>query len=514
MIKTRLALPALAALAAVAIAGCGGGSSSDVAGLAPPDSLFFVEGTLRPTGSLKENVDSIASKVAGVDDLGDLIVEELEKSAREDGEPLDFEAEVEPWLGEEAGVAFKGLEGSDSSEPLVIVETTDGAAAKRFVEKQTRERKVPYEDGSYEGVDFKVGGKEGDAIGAIGEYLVVANDEAAFKAAVDASNGESLADESRFSEAMSNAADGSLADIYADVGGLIDKSGGQVDPQVRELLQKMGIDLSEATAFASVVPSSDQIELVVSSEHVGEGMTGGDASALIGELPADSFAALGYSDFNELLEDELDQLDANGIPGELEPHQLKQTLNAIGIDLDKIAASLGEAAAFAEGTDRASLGGALVLTSDSGEAAKAVANLGVLLRNTGTPGVTAVGGEASGFSIRKPELGSKPLVVAAKGTRVAIGYGLAPTLRGLGVAGGETLSDDPTYREAVAALGDTPISGFVTGGAALRLAEALVPHTKTGFWKATRYLKHIAYIAIGSASGGEPNTSRNVIGIK
>jgi hypothetical protein len=518
MIKTRLPLPVLAVAAAVAIAGCGGsggGSSSDLAGVAPPDSLVFVEGKLRPSGTLKSNVDSIASKVAGVDDLGNLIVEELEKSAREDGEPFDFEGEVGPWLGEEAAIAFKGLGHEESSEPLVIVETTDEAAARKFVDLRAGDSEVPYEDGSYEGVDFKVGGKEGNAIGVLDEFLVIANDEAAFKAAVDATNGESLADESRFSDAMSNATGGSLADVYADVGGLIDKSGGQIDPQARELLENAGIDPSEATAVASVVPGAEQVEVDLSSDLGGEQAPSGDVSELLGSMPGNAFAALAVAGFNGQLEEAIDELDASGVSGEIPPHKLKSTLKAMGIDLDKIAASLEGAAIFAEGSGRANLGGALVLTtSDSSEAAETVAHIGTLLRNFGAPGVTAVTGKASGFSIHSAELGHYPLVVVAKEKRIAIGYGLAQTLRGIEAGGEGTLGDQPAYKAAVSALGGTPISAYVAGPGALALAEALVPKTKTGFWEATPYLKKIEYVALGTDAGGDRATAKLIAGIE
>jgi hypothetical protein len=515
MIKTRLALPVLAA--AAAIAGCGGGSSSssEIAGLAPPDSLVFVEGKLRPTGSLKANVDSIASKVAGVDSLGSLIVEELEKSAREDGEPFDYEKEVAPWLGEEAGIAFKSFEHGDTSEPLVLVETSSGAAARKFVEKQTEESKVPYKDGSYEGVDFKVGGKEGNAIGVLGEFLVVANDEALFKEAVDASNGESLADESRFSDAISAATDGSLADAYVDVGGLIEHSHSTIQPQLLQALKTSGLDPSEATAVVSLVPGADQVELDVSADVGGEVPPAGDASKTLGSLPGDAFVALASTGFGERLQEALDELDKNGIPGRLPPNQLKKGASGLGFDLDKIAASLQDAGLFASGTASEDLGGALVLTTnDSSEIVTAIRTIGLLVRQSGTPGVTALSGKVNGFSVRSPKLGPKPLVVATKGDRVAIGYGLQKTLFALGVGNGPMLSETTEYKEAADALGDTPISGFIDGGRALALAETLVPASDRGFHQAAPYLGHIRYIAIGSGSEGDRATAKLIAGIE
>jgi hypothetical protein len=251
----------------------------------------------------------------------------------------------------------------------------------------------------------------------------------------------------------------------------------------------------------------------LSSDLGGEEAPSGDASTLIGSLPAGSFAALGASGFDEQVKEAIDRLDTEGIPGQVPPNQLKSSLNAIGIDLDKIAASLEDAAVFAQGSRKNSLGGALVLTSNSGEAAKTVANLGLLLRRTGAPGVTAVSsGGASGFSIHTPELGKKPLVVVAKGERVAIGYRLAPALQGLATEG-ETLSDVAGYKAAVSALGDTPISGFVDGARALSLAEALVPPSETGFQEAKRYLKSIEYIAIGTGSSDGLATAKLIVGV-
>lgn len=516
MIKTRLALPVFAAMAAFAIAGCGGGggSSSGIAGLAPPDSLVFVEGRLRPTGSLESDVDSLAGTIAGVDNLGNLIVEELEKSAREEGEPFDFEKEVEPWLGQEAGVALKSFEGKDTSQPLVIVETTDGAAAQRFVEKQTGQSKVPYKDGSYEGVDFEVGGKEGNAIGVADEFLVIANDEAAFKEAVDASNGESLADESVFSDTMSKATEGSLADVYADVGGLFEKSGNEANPIAAKILQNQGLDISEATLVASLVPDADRIEVEVSSKVGEETPPSGDASDLLASLPPRSFAAFAGAGFGERLKEIVDVFDEEGIPGQLEPHQLKSSVRQVGIDIDKVASSLEDAAVFAEGASKADLGGAFLATTDSKETVEAIDTLGKLVRGAGAPGVTALGGKVSGFSIRSPELGNRPLVVAATEKRVAIGYGLAQTLRAAEAGPGPTLGDQPGYKAAVDALGSTPIGGYVSGPGALTLAEALVPHKETGFWEATRYLKHIGYIAIGSSTEGDQGTTKMIVGIE
>lgn len=518
MIKVRLSISAFAVLAVLFAAGCG--SSSDGAGsdtpasLAAPGSLVYVEGNLKPTGQLKSNVDAVANKIAGIDDLGEFVVSELESSSDSEGEPVDFATEVEPWLGETAGVAFEHLEGEELSEPLIAIQTTNAKATQEFIDKQASGGKDPYEDLSYEDIDFKVGGPEGNATGVIGEWAVIADNEKAFKAAVDASNGESLAGEDRFQTAFEAASEGSLADIYVDVGGLFNESGGKTEEQAEQIFKSSGVDPSEATAVASVIPGSDQVEVELSSDLGGEKAPSGDASKLLGTMPAGSVAAFAASGFGEQLEEAVDELDESGIPPELPPNKLKSTLSQVGIDLDKIAASLEEAAVYAEGNSRESLGGAMVVTANGNEAAEAIAALGTLLRGANVPGVTAVSGKASGFSIRSSELGDKPIVVVAEDGRIAIGYGLAEALQGLALGSGPTLSGSAAYKAAVSSLGNTPISAYVNGASALHLAEALVPRSKKDFWEAVPYLKKIEFLALGSVPSDDLATAKLIAGLE
>jgi hypothetical protein len=515
MLKSRLTIGALAIVAVIAIAGCGGGGGStpSAAQFAAPGSVVYLEAKLSLPASTKAEVDSLAQTIAGIKDLSSYIVTKLEGSAQESGATLDFASEVEPWLGSDAGVSFKRVQDGELAEPLIAIATTNPEATQRFVDEQASQSSNDFRGASYEGIDFEVGGAEDNAVGVVDEFLLIADGEKQFKAAVDASQGDSLADEDRFEEAISAASNDSVADVYLDVGGLIGQGEGEIDPQAGELLSSSGLDPGEATAVASVLPGPEQIEIDFSSDLNGQKAPAGDASKLLGGLPAGSLAAFAGTDFGEQLKEAINNLDAAGIPPQVKPHQLKSTLSAAGIDLEKIADSIEEAAVFAEGTNRDDLGGALVLTSSSTEATKAIADLGTLLRSARVPGVTAVSGKASGFSIRSDELGPKPVVVVAKGDRIAIGYGLAPALAALAAGSGSTLEGTAAYKEAVSSLDGTPISGFADGPAALRLAEALVPRSKTDFWEAQPYLKKIRYIAIGTGSEDEIATARVIAGV-
>jgi len=516
-IRPVLALFSAAAISAALAGGCGdeGSSGSKVAELAPAGVPIFAEAALQPEGELKSNADAAAQRIAGIDDLGGFIVEELESAAGEDGEAVDFEAEVQPWLGEH-GAAY--WDSGNTDEANLIVETTDPDATQEFIDNQVEQSKDSYESKSYEGVDYVFGGEDGtDAIGVIGDFLVATQGDARFRQAVEISeDGESLAAEDTFAEAISAASEGSLLDVYLDVGKLLEESDNQIDPQARQVLRNAGVDPSEATAVASVVPGADQVKVEFSSDLAGQEAPTGDASELLGSLPGDAFAAFAVSGFGDQVKEAIDSLDEEGVPDTIPPGQLKKGLKQLGIDLEKLSDSLQDAGAFAIGGNERSLGGALVLTTKGSQAVATVNNIVKLLRSVNVSGVSVLGGKYSGFSVRSDDLGDKPLVVAAKEGRIAIGYGAAATIRGLtsGSGGAKTLSDNPAYEDAVAALGDTPIGGFADGPAALRLADALIPKSDDGFEGAKRYLKGIRFLALGSATQGDLARATLIVGLK
>lgn len=509
-------LTAATAAFALLAAGCGSddGSSSDPATLAPPQAPLYLEAVLQPEGELKANVEGLVRSIAGFD-IGELIVEELESSARDSGEEFDFDQEVTPWLGEKGGMFFREYDGEDFNAYGIAIQTTDPAASQDFIDKRGESGEEEITDGSYDGVDYKVGSDDGTTVGVIDDFVAIAEDEATFEAMVDASGGDSLGEAESFTSTFSEAVSGSFADVFVDVGGLINQSGGVIDPEAKQFLDSAGIEPEEATAVASLIPGSDQIEIEFSSDLAGQNPPSGDASSLLGSLPADSAAAIATADFGARFKEALDQIDENGIPGEIPPGKFKSTLKEAGIDVDKIASSVGDLGVFAEGSSERSLAGAAVLeTKNAEEARNTVSNVGLLLRASETPGVTALSGKFSGFSVRSDDLGPQPLVVAASGERIAIAYGLPAATRAL-AGGGPTLADNPTYKEAVSALGGMPISGFADGPAALRLAASLIAGTddQDGFEDAEPYLESIEYLAVGTGSSGDLATGKLIAGI-
>lgn len=513
-VRLVLLLVLATAVAALVVAGCGGGdggSGSDPAAVAPADSPIFIDLAVRPEGDLQTNLEALAKNLAGIDDLGGLVIEQLEESAAGDGEEFDYEKEVEPWLGEQAGISLQGYDGEDFQGFVVAVATTDAGAAQEFIDDNSED---VVEEPSYEGVDFKVEDDD-EAVGIVGDFLVVAEDEASFKAAVDADKGESLADQDAYSSAVDAAPAESFANVFVDVGSLIEEAGGTIDAEAEQFLEITGIEPKEATALASVVPGSNQIEIDFATNLVGDQVPTGDASQLLGSLPGGSFAAFATTEFGSRIGEAIDQLDENGIPGELEPNELKSALKSQGIDLDKIGGSIEDLGAFAQGNTENNLTGAVVLTAtDAQEATNTVANIGLLLRKSGTPGITKISEDGiTGFSIGSvDDFGEQPLVVAAKDDKIAISYGPVAAAAALTAGKSATLAENPAFKKAGEALGDTPLSGFIAGPATVALVENLLsPEEAAELEEVRPLLDKIEYVAVGTGSSGDLATSKLII---
>lgn len=526
-VKLRLVLMVVVATAgfAISLVACGGESDSSSgdaspgpATLAPAKAPLFIEATVRPEEPLKSNLDGLARKIAGVGNVGERIVSELEGSATDSGDELDFAEEVEPWLGERGGIFFLGFDGEDFHHYGIAVQTTDAEASQSFIDQQGKQSDDRELDGSYEGVQYVIDSGDGTTIGVIGDFFAIAEDEATFKAMIAAaSRGGSLADEKRFAETFGTASEGSFADVYVDIGALIDRSGGVIDPEAKRFLDAAGIEAAEATAVASLTPGADQIEVEISSDLGGANPPRADTTSLMEKLPYNSTAAFVVTDFGDRIGEALDQIDADGIPGEVPPGKFKSTLKQAGVDVDEIAGSIDNLGVYAEGYDKETFEvGAVMEAPSPGAARNTVSSIGMFLRAAGTSGVTAVSRKFTGFSIRDPEeLGSRQLFIAARGKRIAVAYGYNAVAKLLAAIAEEPLASSTTFQEAVKAFGETPISGFVHGPSSVSLAASLLAGSdeEADFEEAKPYLEKVGWLAIGSTSSGDLATARLIAGI-
>jgi len=514
----KLLMISIAAVLAVAlaVAGCGGsgGGGGEPAGLVPKQAPVYLEANLRPDGETSEALNEVAQTVLGIDNVGEFIAEELEDAALGEGEKFDFEAEVEPWLGEKAGLYLAGYDGNDFHGVGMALETTDSGEAEEFLEERVEKNDEGAEEGEFEGHKFYEEPDDGDVLGMIGDYIAFGETKGDFEAMVEAFEGEGLNESPRFKEAMDGAPDEGIGNVYVDIGGLIEETKSVLPAETEAFFDLIQIEPQKATAVATVIPRSEQVEIDVTS-NLGKGVTGtGDATGALEALPATAVLGFASAEFGQSFGEGLEAFSEKGVPGQIEPGELGAAFEAMGFDLKSLGQSFGDLAGFVEGSSEGSLGGAIVVeTKDAAEAKNMVANIGLLLRATKTPGVTAINGDITGFSVRVPDLGPKPLIVGAAGEKIVIAYGpkaAAQALRGQA----KSLGTTPGFEAAKSALGSTPMSAFVEGGPMLKLVEALLsPEERTKIAEAKPYLQKIDYLGIGSEVEGQTTTAKVIVGL-
>lgn len=192
-------------------------------------------------------------------------------------------ADVEPFLGDD--LAF-GLSGVVDEEPegVIAIEIDDEEQARATLEDAAAEGE---RDATYDGVDYAVE-EDGAAAGIVDGVLLGASDEESFKAAVDASRGDSIADAQAYQQAIEQAPDERLMSAYAETDGLLNliADSGAVGPDVLEAIEQAPGLEPGAGVVASLVAEEDAMTLDLSAP--GEAADGQS----VADLPGGAWFAL------------------------------------------------------------------------------------------------------------------------------------------------------------------------------------------------------------------------------
>jgi hypothetical protein len=517
--SSKLLFAPIAALlaAALLVAGCGGGSGGgggEPAGVVPKSAPVYLQANLAPDGETSEALNEVAQSVLGIDNVGEFVAEELENAAIGDEEKLNFEEEIEPWLGEKAGLYLAGYDGDDFHGVGMALETTDSGEAEEFIENRVASGDEKAKEGEFEGNKYYEDADEESVIGMVGDYIAFSETTGGFEEMVKAFEGEGLNESDKFKEAMDNAPEEGIGSVYVDIGGLIEETKSVLPEETEAFFDLVGIEPKKATAVASVLPHSGQLEIDMSTNLGKSTPQAGDATDALEALPATATLGFATADFGKSFSEGLEEFSQKGVPGEIAPGELGEAFQAMGIDPETLGKSFGDLSGFLEGTSEADLGGAIVIEAeDATEAKNMVANIGLLLRATKTPGVTATNGEVAGFSVRVPDLGTTPLVVGSAGEKIVIAYGPKAAAGAL-KSQAQTLGSTPDFEAAKSSLGDTPMSAFVSGGPMLALVESLLsPEEAAELEEAKPYVEKIDYLGVGSEAEGGMQTAKLIIGL-
>lgn len=229
--------------------------------LAPPGSVFYASVFVEPSMGQRRALDDLMerSRLRTVLPEGDVVARLMNQYLSTAG--LDYERDVEPWLGREAGLSVsQGPE--DELHVTAFFEAEDVPLAQEHLAAAPIEAR----DRSYEEIDYRVVRRERSegggrwAFGLVDDFLVVANPRGAFDAAVDAARGPSLAADGTFTGALDPLPDDRLVAAYISDPELITQLA--LPPAARAIATKLS---GGQTAFTlSLQAESDALVLAAS----------------------------------------------------------------------------------------------------------------------------------------------------------------------------------------------------------------------------------------------------------
>lgn len=512
---------ALALMATLALAACGDDSETtstdlgaDPATLVPADAPVYLEAVVKPEGDLQSNVESALSKLLGTDDPGAMITGAIDSGLASEDAGVTFD-EIDAWLGSRIG-GFVTDFSEESGEGAAVIAVTDAEAAQATIDKlESAGSSNDLTDAEYEGISYRVDSTEGGAYGFVDEFLVIGTEQG-FKDAVDASSGDSLAEDDAATEALDSAGDSNLFSALVDIRSVVDQAiaSGQVREQdlgpYKEQLDQLG---DEPVVFGAGA-EPDAFTLETSAPATEEAAT----TDIVASLPADAWLAFGAADVGQMLTLSIDSFiqsfnssASSGYPGVEIPDIPKEIEKRTGLDLQQDLQWIGDVGGFVQGTSILGLGGGLVIETDDEQAASdALDGLAKALQGERSVEVQET---SDGFQLQvqgapvgaEVALRDGKVVLAAAG--VTVDDVLAPS---------ETLDSNDRFGVASEALGEelTP-SLFVDVPTIFSLVESTGQEPSDPEYLATKqYLAAIDYIVAGSSSDGDRTISRFVLGVR
>jgi hypothetical protein len=409
-------------LIALGAAGCGGsdttsssGDRPDPATVAPANAALYAQAIVRPSGDMKTGVLAAAKKVLHVQDPGAQLRRLLDRLSAQGS--MSYSRDIEPWLGQRIG-GFLLMPSGESGNPdwTVALAIADRSAFEDALPRLRRDGQRPA--GAYRGVAYDKDDVNGTYWAAVGDFYV-GGTLTGLRAAIDASKGSSLADASRFTDAVGSVPDNALAFLYADPKAIVAATG-QIDGAPANARKALARFADADPVTASLTATADEIAIEASGggAQVAQALNSdSDAEVTVGQLPGDSWLALATPPLGPLVRNALASAGVHD-------QAAAQVQRNLGLDLDKdLLEPLGGLGVFVRGESPLDVGGgALLQMTDAASAQRLVTRLEAIV-GAGLHVPTrplAVSG-ARGFQVQIPQ-SPQPIVVLAKGDRLAAGY--------------------------------------------------------------------------------------------
>jgi len=486
----------------VLAAGCGNdeaSTSSDAAALAPAGSFLYAEATLRPEGDQKAAIDNLVSKFPGEGSAGERIRRLLDTAMSESDSKLSYADDIEPWLGDEAAFFVSGLSPSgEEPDAAAMVATEDEDASVAAIEKDEEDAKKS----DYKGHALYLLSEDDGAAAVVDGWVLLGN-AGGVKAAIDtAEGGEAIEGDERFKSTLEDAADDRLGFMYVDLPGVIEQVEKSPDAaalgQFRDLFKEPVLVTADAddngVRFEGTVP----VSALAGLPFVAEG------SAIVDELPADSWLAMAQPDLGKTIDVYVNLLAGTVGGRDVIAQQLKA---ATGLDLEEDVVSwMGDWGVFVRGASVADLNGALILeTSDEAASGRFIDAMVKLIRDTGggdvSVGALRAPGGGQGATLTGPDV-PQPVHFFQRDGKVVLAFGDAAARDAFDPA--ERLGDSAGFTEAKEALGgDYAVSFYVAMGPILDLAESAGAGASAEFQEALPYLEPLGALVGGARKDGD-----------
>jgi hypothetical protein len=351
----------------IALAGCGSssspGSTADPAGVVPASAPLYAGAVVQPEGSLKTSATAAVTTLTHQPHAFTRLVQLLQVPG---APPLDYDNDIAPWLGPNAGIFLSALPSSAGTDQLqqllaqvlqsgssttstgawpfgaagtqgaIVLDTSDASKAESFV--KTEAQHAGAHAAGYRGVSYQAT-SAGVALGIV-DRLVVLGTVTGIHNVIDTSlGGPALVHTADYSKLLASAPSGTLAHVYSVPGpsgssnatgssgsasgsGAPSGAGGTSGNNAQGLNGLLGLLGGAHTLNVSVVPTSSTIALDVDSLTSGSSSTSAGNGGLVAsasegaqalsELPGESWLAVGLGKVGATLAGDVKALHSLG----------------------------------------------------------------------------------------------------------------------------------------------------------------------------------------------------------
>jgi hypothetical protein len=536
----------VAAFAALAGCGSSGSGAADPSTVVPASAPLYASFAIKPSGGSKGNAEVAAKKLTHLAEPYGSVAQALLSSG---GAQLEFKHDVEPWVGDKAGVFVTSLnasalpQGASSAQALleggltssissalgaasfgtgaqgaIVLATSNVGSARSFLQRRAHEQGA--HAAGYRGVPYELTAN-GVADGIVKNFAVIGS-EAGMKSVIDTSlGGAAITTAPGYTPPPKEA----IASAYAKPEELTKAVHGSTGSTGQGVALLGQLFAGAQWASLSVTPAANSISIQgdVQSASGTTPLFGAEGAQALGALPGTSWLAAGVGDTGANLPRALAllqgvaSLGSSTVFSSFGGPSIEKLFTALDSPKAKLQQDFGSWAGaggmFISGSGLFNLQAGLVIASKEPAASReAVTKLGALMKGAGAVvGNASIPGTDAAISVK---LQGFPAVifVADGGGKFILGLGQQSVQGALTPS--STLSTSPAYATATSTLGSgiepslivefPTLLGFLEG-VGLAQSESLA--------KILPYLKSLGTLTGGATSQAGVQHFRLVLGL-